>query len=198
MNIQSHMIEVARACVIAVLLGGCVLRSPSDLHVTSIEVVEPTGSLNRMSFGPLSTDRERWALKVTFASATDIGLNASRKGLSAAAESFRCDRIGKSSDGEGNLGPTVFFDVDTNKIFLDKVHSNDRSKGAEYYLLIRVPSLLGAKIATPGEGKFEDACFYVNQGSVGYAYRSNTVRIPKEDIAAALQRASPTRGRPSP
>ena len=38
----------------------------------------------------------------------------------------------------------------------------------------------------------EDVCFYLSGGnSLGFGYRSNKVRIPKEAIAAALQNLPP-------
>lgn len=197
MNDASHKREVASVCVAAVLLSGCVLPSPSDLHVTSIEIVKPADSPNRHMIDPSPIPQERRMLKIRFTSATDINASASRSDLVTSVDSFFCDRkkVGMERSHDNSLGSSRLFDEGTDFIIDDKQSkSSTKSIMHRYYILMRVSEFL---VPYPhvqsvyGMSEFRDVCFHVNQGSIMFAYRSNTVRVLKQQIAAVLRHVSP-------
>ena len=203
---------------VAPVVGGCIsTNTPGDLSLVSVEAVDVhdqpelpgpgvspllgmVSDRDLIASGQTTTGGEkphRLMLKIEFTSATDLSEFVIDNSYNLGSETFLCSRQSVSPP----MGyPFVFW----NGIRLgthepDPIKSTDTGKAErtvfKYYIFahIALPKIVPSK--PPQEGfdlrkRPAELCFYLRGGNeFGRGYRSNTVVVPKNLVATALQKA---------
>lgn len=176
--------------LIVSILGGCISNTPTDLAFLSVEAVDRHDQAEMGGRAP-----RRLLLKAQFMSTVDLEMFALDNSYGLVNRAFFCNRPKAYA---GISFPYVYWNgtqiPDRNGIYKDKL-------GAEtsitYYIYVSVARDVRGRTKPP-EVPFnlqqapEAICFELGgRNMLGFGYRSNTVVIPKEAIALALQSAPP-------
>lgn len=130
----------------------------------------------------------RPTLKIEFSSATNLARFAVENSWSLGSTAFFCERQKTFSDISF---PWVFWrGARLDRLEPDPIGTALGSR-ISYYLFVDVAREKIVPSNPPVEAYDlrqapEDVCFYLRGGNTGFGYRSNTVTVSKEAIAAAL------------
>lgn len=184
----------AAICCLLLLLSGCIAsNTPGDLTFRSAQEVDWLDQAEMP--GPEAVNggkkTHRPLIKVEFSSGTSLLKFANANSYTVGNEAFFCDRpndfVRLSFPGVYSQGARVWL--------LDSRRSEeDAAQGlVTYYVFVDVagparPGDIPPQKAFDLRQHPENVCFYISGGNVtGSGYRSNTVVVPKEAIAAALR-----------
>jgi hypothetical protein len=218
-----RILGVRLACLsslMAPLFGGCTsINTPGDLALTSVQVVDwqeqkelPGPGVSPL-FGLLSDHDlalmgqsvtggpkpHRAMLKVEFTSAMNLPQFVIENSYNLANKTFFCD--------QPRTSPFMSFpDVFWHGVRLSRLEGNPITQNSKapsvlntYYIYVDVAREKVAPSNPPQNGfdlrqKPGDVCFHIGGGNEsGLGYRSNIVIIPRDMIAAALQKSGSTR-----
>jgi hypothetical protein len=168
--------------ILALMAGACVIWDhPSDLQLRSVNA-----SYNRTL--------ERRQLVVEFTSSTNLVRYAKSLGVALGNVVFLC------KDPEAHLlmsrGGVYYHEILVDALSSKEVETTlDKEKPVIYRIFIDVSTgpTISSMRRLPGPidltRDVDDVCFVVRGASTISVYRSNTVRIPRDDIVSALRRA---------
>jgi hypothetical protein len=198
------------------LVGGCISRTPNDVSFVSAQAVDLHDQLEipgpRASLLPgVVGDREqvrtgqsvtagekphRLLLRVAFTSATNISNYVVRNSYSLGVYTSFCDR----PNYDATLSYLSVYSGGYSLGMLETYPIVETGGVISYYFFVSVSGEARLRDIPPREAydlrqKPEDLCFVLRGGNEAGGYRSNTVTIPKDAIAAALHEI-PTNLRP--
>lgn len=190
--------RVRMLCLPTILLiGGCVVSTPTDLRLVSVERENPSKLPLQNRWRATLPFKESINLVVNFSTTSNIAAHARKNGLVLSSNSFFCNSADALPSYVGNPSPNLgWYGVFWNgKDVSDPPHipkiSIDPEDSRFHFQLFLRSVQPPARVVHPEQAwnllrNPKDVCFYINQGSVGYALRSNTVRIPEQRLKAAL------------
>ena len=187
-------------CCLLPLLSGCIAsNTPGDLTFRSAREVDWRDQAEMPGAKGLKGGEKGFKplIKVEFTSGTNLLNFARTNSYTVLGEAFFCAR----PDDYVRLS---FVDVYSRGARVDGLERGETEAdaaqgGATYYIFLNVAGLARPSDIPPQKAfdlrqHAEDVCFYVRGGNVtGSGYKSNTVVVPKEAIAAALRDSSAPR-----
>jgi len=166
------------AAVVAMLLGACTARMPADVELVSVRAVERHDQA-AVAVPAAATERApRRLLQVDFASRVNLVRFVAVNGYSLGVEAGFCD-------GDDTAEPlTVSGILWQGRPLVPGGPDPIRREGEAGDGLLAYSFFLDAAGAA---SRPADLCFTIAGGNAARGYRSNTVTIAREEIAATLQ-----------
>jgi hypothetical protein len=165
------------AAVVAMLLGACTARMPADVELVSVQAVERQGQA-ALAVPAAATERApQRLLRVDFASRVNLVRFVAVNGYSLGVETGFCD-------GANTAEPLAVSGILwQGRPLVPGGPDPIRREGAAGDGLLAYSFFLDAVRAA---SRPADLCFSIAGGNAARGYRSNTVTIPRADIAIAL------------